>query len=256
MKIYSWNVCYRNADFDAALRYIGQLDFDVLCLQEVPARIYERLKELPYSAAEGVDARWDGRHEHSHVVILTPHKMRASGRFTLPALRRTLRSRMFMHFMRLWGWRYVEGREGVWADISLPKAGTVRIFSLHLGLLYPESRRREFEAALSHADAGIPTVVCGDFNIVESWRVTLLNWLQGGRVSDVIMKKRERSAFEARLARLRLRNPFLGKRTQTISRSQLDHILLPSEWTVQKAEVVAERCGSDHHPIFVEASIS
>ncbi|MDZ4227147.1 MAG: hypothetical protein U1D26_01585, partial [Patescibacteria group bacterium] len=197
-----------------------------------------------------------GRDEHSHVVILTPHEVRASSRFTLPGLRRTLRSRLFMRLMHLWGWRYVEGREGVWADIALPEVGEVRFFSLHLGLLYPESRRREFEASLSHADAGIPTVVCGDFNIVESWRVTLLNWLQGGRVSDVIMKKRERRAFEARLALLRLHNPFLGKRTQTISRSQLDHILLPREWLVQKAEVVADRGGSDHHPIFVETSIS
>lgn len=256
MKIYSWNMFVHNADADAAIAYIAQLHFDVLCLQEVPESVCERLKQLPYHTAESTDARFDGRDEHSRIVILTPHEIRASERFALPALRRTVRSRVFIRFMHLWGWRYVEGREGVWADIALPGSDEVRIFNLHLSLSYPESRHREFELALAQADAARPMVICGDFNVVESWRVTLLNWLQGGRLGDIFYKHRERRAFEARIKALGLANPLRGVQTQAIARSQLDHILIPHNWIVEQATVIADRHGSDHNPIRVEANIT
>ena len=38
MKIYSWNMLFRNTDLDRAFSFIKSLDFDVFCLQEVPEK--------------------------------------------------------------------------------------------------------------------------------------------------------------------------------------------------------------------------
>ena len=48
------------------------------------------------------------------------------------------------------------------------------------------------------------------------------------------------------------KNPLRGKITHRISRSQLDHILVSSDFSVQNAEVIPDPHGSDHNPITVE----
>jgi exonuclease III len=55
MKVYSWNVCLFNKRIDEMADYIRALDFDVLCLQEVPLTLLERLQEMPFEMAQVIE---------------------------------------------------------------------------------------------------------------------------------------------------------------------------------------------------------
>ena len=105
---------------------------------------------------------------------------------------------------------------------------------------------------MAERDPGLPTIVCGDFNTIESPLVSLLNWLLGGRISDSFLYKRERTHIEKRFVEHELRNPLRGKITHEFAGSQLDHILVSHAFTVKDAGVLSDRVGSDHHPILAD----
>jgi endonuclease/exonuclease/phosphatase family metal-dependent hydrolase len=136
----------------------------------------------------------------------------------------------------------------------MPKFGRVRVFCLHLTLSHPQRVFTEFELAMNLRHDSAPSIICGDLNIIESARVAIINWLLGGGMRDVFAWKSLRAGIESRFENLKLQNPLRGKRTQDISRSQLDHILVPKDFRVAKAEVLQDRMGSDHYPIFVDCS--
>src|SRR3989344_1419848 len=161
MKVYSWNIFFRNTDFDRAFRFIEQLDFDVLCLQEVPESFLERLSKLNVHVASAPD---------------------------------------------------VDMRE-----------------------IAPSS----------------PTIVCGDFNILDTPLVSPFNWLLGGRVSDALRWRRERREIESRFAATGFVNPLRGRYTHIFG-AQLDHILVSPEFSVISAKVERRWIGSDHYPVSVE----
>jgi len=106
---------------------------------------------------------------------------------------------------------------------------------------------------MAERDPSIPTIVCGDFNILESLHITPLNWVFGGRMRDVL-HRRERTHIEERFVEHELTNALRGSTTHPITQSQLDHILLSHSFTIKNAAVLPDRIGSDHHPIFVEVS--
>lgn len=255
VKIYSWNMLYCNADFGRAYAFIENLDFDVLCLQEVPEHFLERLRALSLQIAHSIDSdRMRRKPLRTYCVILSKHPIERSWVCDFPDLPHPLRTRVFITLMRPAGWHLVKNRHGVYADIHI--AGqSIRVFSLHLSLSHPEKRRLEFDTAMHALGPRLPTIVCGDFNILESPRVTLLNWLLGGSWQDIFAWTRERMHIEERFQELKLRNPLRGKQTQTISHSQLDHILISPQISLLRAGVNGDRCGSDHHPIFIECRV-
>jgi endonuclease/exonuclease/phosphatase family metal-dependent hydrolase len=254
MKIYSWNMLYSNEETDRAFEFIKALDFDVFCLQEVPEGFLTRLKTLPFYLASGAELDWletSGSIGRIYSVILSKHNIRSVHNFAFPELEWPRRTSLFVRVMYRWGWRRFKNRRSVYADIELP-SGLTRVFSLHLTLSYPQRLMLEFETAAALRDPKMPTLMCGDFNIIESLRVTPLNWILGGQMQDIVRPARSRRGAEKRFAELGFKNPLRGKRTQTISFSQLDHILVPQQFKVLKAEVLPDRVGSDHHPILVE----
>lgn len=254
MKIYSWNMLYKNPDLDRAFSFIQGLDFDVLCLQEVPEEFLARLERLPTHLAYALDSERAEANTNISIycVILSPHPVLASGSIEIPVAPQSWQTRLFMWLMHPLGWRRIVKKGNVFADIDMPSLGRVRLFSLHLTLATPAGRLREFGIAMDHRDPATRSIVCGDFNVLEHARVTLLNWLLGGRPRDIFAWYRERAVIEKRFGEFALQNPLRGKPTQTISHSQLDHILVPNTLRVSKAEVLPDRAGSDHHPIFIE----
>ncbi|MBI2612579.1 endonuclease/exonuclease/phosphatase family protein [Candidatus Kaiserbacteria bacterium] len=257
MKIYSWNIFFRNGKLERAFKFIKELDYDVLCLQEVPEEFLDKLRKLPVhiAFAPDVDRIYPERIERNFLVILSRHPIVAHSAFALEVPFQPLRTRLFAKAMRPIYWSRVRNRHGFFADIQIEELPTpVRVFCLHLTLAHPEARRREFEIAMREYDATLPTIVCGDFNILDTPLVAPFNWLLGGRVSDALRYQRERAQFEERIARLGLANPLNGKRTHLIS-GQLDHILISQNLSIESAHVVSERIGSDHYPIHVEIDI-
>ena len=258
MVIYSWNMFFRNQRLDEAFDFIRDSDSDVFCLQEVPEEFLERLRTLPYSiaAAPEADREHAGTRSTQYAVILSRFRIEREGRIALaggaPA---ALRSRLFLSFMaRMRIFAHVRGnRHSLYADVATP-GGTVRIYDLHLPLTHPAQRIEEFERALAERDTAVPAIVCGDFNTIESPKVSALNWLIGGRLSDALRYRRERTRIERRFVEHELQNPLRGTSTHPLSRSQLDHILVSHSLSIKSASVLPGRLGSDHHPIRVETA--
>ena len=259
MKIYSWNMFFRNRERERAFEFIARSDFDIFCLQEVPGDFLARLKTLsfPIVAAPETDRLFKKERATHYGVILSRYPLRASGVIPLPHHESDLplRGRMFRQFMfsaRLWA-KALGNRHALYADVDTP-SGTIRVFNLHLPLLNPALRAEEFDYALSHADLSRPILVCGDFNILEAPHITPLNWLLGGRVGDAVFHRRERAHIEERFASHALQNVLRGTVTHSLARSQLDHILASRTLHVLHASVISDRIGSDHNPVCAEFS--
>lgn len=249
VKIYSWNMYRWNRQRDQVIDFIKNLEFDILCIQEVPQDFLRRLKGLPYSLAYGIEVDFiDGS---TYGAILSRGKILQQAEFILPKYSQPFRTRLLMRCMYPFGWRSHINRRGHFADVEAQDATeVVRVFNLHLTPT-PAQRRREFESAMRFRDGAGSTIVCGDLNVLEHPRVTLLNWLLGGRVRDIFTWRSERREIEELFAAYDLHNPLRGRHTQTISHSQLDHILVPRNAQITKAEVLQPLVGSDHHPIGV-----
>lgn len=259
MIIYSWNMLFRNKELDRAFEFIRTADFDFFCLQEVPDAFLERLQTLPYFSATRTDVErlFPNGSAHNSVVILTRYPIASHGEIPFPDYGPflPLHTRLFVRFMRPFGFSKVRNRGAVFADVFVPgMAKAVRIFNLHLILAHPLWRSEELEAALAKRDPEQPTLICGDFNILEAPHITPLNWLLGGRVSDMVSYRRERTHIEKRFVAHELTNALRGTITHPLSRSQLDHILVSRAFSITNATVLPDRIGSDHHPIRVELS--
>jgi len=255
MKIYSWNMLFRNLRRKSAFDFVRNVDADVFCLQEVPKALLTRLeKTYTYIAyASDVEHLFPRNPIPTYNVILSRYPIRGQGIISFPDYQDILppRTRVARFLLRPFHFSEIRNRNGLYADIEAP-SGTVRIFNLHLILAHPTWRLQEFERAMAERDPSLPTVVCGDFNIIESPKASILNWVLGGRVSDAFRYKRERISIENRFVAHELTNALAGSHTHPFSHSQLDHILVSHALTVRDARVLPDRYGSDHHPIYVE----
>ena len=255
MKIYSWNMLYRNQELDRAFDFISKSDFDIFCLQEVPEEMLARLKALPFHIASRIDTEKlsPAGSTPMYVVILSRYPIEKQGEIAFDDYRSLLplRTRFFIRCMPNKFFTKICNRGCVYADITV-EGILFRIFCLHLVLAQPAWRLAEFERAMTNRDETRQTIVCGDFNILEAPHITPLNWILGGTLSDMFLYKRERTTIEKQFATYGLTNVLRGKVTHSISHSQLDHILVPRASTIQKAAVLSDCVGSDHHPICVE----
>ncbi len=246
---------FQNRELDRAFQFITESDFDIFCLQEVPENFLKRLQTLPYSIAFRTEREIHFKTGvvHNYIVILSKHPIMGHGEIEHPDYWLLLppRTRFFMSLTRLF--TRIENRKNLYADITI-HGTSVRIFNLHLILLHPTWRLKEFEKAMAERDQSRPTIVCGDFNILEAPHITILNWLLGGRIRDVTFYNRERMHIEKRFVEHELTNPLRNAITHKISQSQLDHILVSHSFSIKNASVFPDSIGSDHHPIRVEVA--
>jgi len=256
MKIYSWNMLFRNKELDRAFEFVSKSDFDIFCLQEVPEAFLARLKTLPCNIAYRIDVEriFPDAVIPNYVVILSKHPITNHGEIPFPNYWHLLpwRTRFVVRMLKSLGFTKAQNRGAVFADVDIAGA-SVRVFNLHLILAHPEWRLKEFELAMAERDPSRPTIVCGDFNVLESLHITPLNWMFGGRMRDVL-HRRERTHIEKRFVEHELTNVLRGMSTHPITQSQLDHILLSHSFTVKNATVLPDSIGSDHHPILVETA--
>lgn len=258
---------FRNKRLGEALAFVRESGADIFCLQEVPEHFLSQLTALYPHHAEAVEMErlLPERPLATYGVVLSRYPIKQSGVIPLDDHQSELpwRTHLLIWLLRPVGWSRIRDRNAVYADIDLPPArtggaqagtphGVTRVINIHLTLSNPGWRLQEFEAAMLQRDPSLPTIVCGDFNILERPHIIPLNWLAGGRISDALYPVRERTLIEERFVSHELTNPLRGSRTQTLARSQLDHILLSHHLTASSAHVLPERHGSDHHPICVE----
>lgn len=255
MRVYSWNMLYKNKRLDRAFSFIHGLEFDILCLQEVPERFLPLLSALPYEMVSTTDAVMRSRRRETamYIVILSRFPIRASGAVPFPELRLPARTRWLLKAKE--GRLEMGARNALYADIDAG-SGPVRIFSIHFTLSSPSARERELAVVERFLPKRFPAVLAGDLNIIEHPAVKPLNWIVGSRLSESLPWHRERSHVEKRFLVLGLKNPLRGRKTHGFSRSQLDHILVPKGSSVSEAKVVRRTYGSDHHPVVVACDLS
>lgn len=253
MTVYSWNILCYNRKIPEVIAYIEQLEFDVLCLQEVTPELLAHLKTLPYHLAYHVDVirlYKEAREEPLYAAIVSKRPFIRTGTLQFFDFPYPLHTRLFIAFMSLFKWSFVTERGAVYADIESGDR-QLRVFSVHLTLWGPHHRATEFEAVIGHVEPEQPTVICGDFNIIEYAPLKVLNWLLGAPLSHGLPWYPERDLFEERFAKAGFHNPLRGKITHRFSRSQLDHILLSRDLSAAAARVEPDSHGSDHQPVSV-----
>lgn len=247
---------FANKRLDEAFEFINDSDFDFFCLQEVPQHFLKRLQTLPCHLAYAVDVRrFSPREEDVYLVTLSRHQIVNKGEIPFPDYWDALpwRTRLFVWLMYPFNWTRITNRNCFYIEATVDGV-LMHVFNLHLILGNPQWRLEEFETAMLARDQNRPSIVCGDFNVLESPRVSILNWIVAGRISDVIFWNRERAAIEERFSSHNLSNALRGKQTHPFSASQLDHVLVSPHFTVSEVQVIDERYGSDHHPIFIEVA--
>lgn len=257
MIIYSWNMLYRNQELPRAFEFIKHIDFDVFCFQEVPEEFLSQLKTLPYAIAFGLDTEKVAGESiiKMYNVILSRHLIIEQGEiaFTDHWLLLPLRTKFFIFIMKFLHFSKTLKRAGLFADVIV-EGQPLRVFSLHLALAHPVQRFEEFKHAMTRRDSTRQQIICGDFNILESPHITILNWLLGGRMTDALLYTRERHYLERHFVEQQLLNPLRSFVTHPFSNSQLDHILVSNSFLVTHASVLRDRLGSDHSVVRVDVS--
>ncbi len=255
MKIYSWNVLCYNKKFEEMCDFIEHLDFDVLCLQEVPSELLARLQGMPFTVVSHVDVIRlvsNTNHEKNYVAILSKRPIQNRGTLQFFDFPFPFHTRIFIALMRPFNFSFVTERGAVYADIDIGGGMLVRVFSIHLTLWGPHNRAKEFEVVTEHLQPSAPAIICGDLNVIEYGPMKILNWLLGAPLRQATPWYPERDLFEERFAAANLHNPLKGTITHEFSRSQLDHILLTKDLRAARAWVHPEAHGSDHRPVAVE----
>lgn len=254
MNILSWNMLYRNEEVERAYTFISESGADIVCLQEVPEAFLHRLTSLPYTTLSATDREMavEGHPATHYLVILSRYPVREEHSIPLPDYWATfpLRTRLYITIMPPTFAARMKGRTSLIATVDTPH-GPLQVMNLHLFLASPAIRKAELEATLKERDPSLPLIVCGDFNIIESGTMAILNWILGGTLQDAYAYPRERREIEHFIATYDLRNPLRGNVTHDLARSQLDHILVSHHFRVENAAVVGDCYGSDHHPITV-----
>lgn len=255
----SWNMLFNNAELERAFAFLQASEADIICLQEVPKGFLDRLRTLPYElvSAQEVERAHKSGTSTQYLAILSRNPVREYKAVRLPNRNKhdPLRTKLLVAFMKALGWwAQAQGeRHSLIADLGTPE-GPIRVFNLHLPLHRFAWRTEEFELAMAERDSMLPTIVCGDFNTLESRRIAILSWLLGGPLHESIFWRRERAYMQNRFAAHELQNPLRGQVTHPLSQSQLDHILVSRHFTVSQATTSQDSVGSDHRPVFARIS--
>jgi len=255
MKIYSWNVLCYNKKVAEVASYIKDLDFDVICLQEVTPQLLQELKTLPYHLTYHVHALQlykANNTERNYVAIVSKHQFVGHHTFEFADFPFPKYTRALIKMFAKFDWEFVSERGGIYADVRID-GKVVRVFSVHLTLWGPKNRANEFALVAQYVDPAMPTVIAGDFNVIESPPLKILNALLGASFKESLPTYPERRKFEELFEKYDFDNPLRGHVTHDFSKSQLDHILVSKDIDVKTTIIQAELHGSDHHPVGIEA---
>jgi endonuclease/exonuclease/phosphatase family metal-dependent hydrolase len=273
LKILSWNVNYENTRIEEVCVFVRKMlieeSYDLLCMQEVSEQLFKRLSNnTDFFIEKGLDAALqfpDGAHPIYHVII---SKIKASSSkelaaILIPNIHTGNPFSPFLRFKNIWINPALK-RGFLSADFSFntnSTAHSLRIFSIHPPLSSPQDRIDDLALVFKELSKDSPNIVCGDFNILETYPVKLLNWMLRGHFKQALPSFPERSQMELLFKIVGLKNPHAGMhlKTQREARSQLDHILVPITATViDQTALTGTRAGfigSDHYPVVATVTL-
>jgi endonuclease/exonuclease/phosphatase family metal-dependent hydrolase len=220
MRVASYNLKDLTLDRHAAARVVRALDPDVLCLQEVPRRLFASWRVSQFAAECGM--YWSGRHRGSGgTTILTSLRVQVAEsrhhRLRVAALQRT--------------------RGYAVARVAPAGSAPLVVASVHLSL-DAEERLRHTDQVLRAVSGGGPVVLAGDLNEGSSGRAWQLLAGQLRLVSPAT------PTYPARAPRRLLDVVFASPEVD---------VLPPAEPALDEADLVA---ASDHRPVWVDLALA
>lgn len=251
MRIITWNIRKDNKKAQDAILFALSQNPDILCLQEVPQNILEYLRETPgYTVHASYDFISKNPEKHGYTVTLT--RLPVSDEREIPYDRNMNQSIMNRYLYEKLI-HQVEQHNAILITIQTDK-GLLHVVNTRLSCaVNTRSRLIEFQNMIERVPSDIPTIFCGDYNVVDSQLVNrVTGWVRGFKRPDY--KLNERKEFEKLFNKHNLINIFRGRSTSLVNRPllQFDHILIPKTVVVTHKELFKRRYGSDHKMLLVD----
>lgn len=254
MKIITWNVRSKNARLPRLLAAALTEKPDILCLQEVPRKKLPLVEAIAgYRVVSTVDIKGKTRDKDIMTCIVSAIPIAKTETVTFtPPVKPSLWEKLVYRAVNAFSETY----SALVVDLSVDTQ-PIRIISTRLSMAI-RTTDRLFHASrlLSLATSRTPTVICGDFNIVDSRLVNLLSgWARGFRLPDYLVSERKR--FETMVKRYHMVNIFRGSPTWATRYPalQFDHIIVPNTMTVKTHFVAKKRYGSDHRMLCADIAL-
>lgn len=146
-----------------------------------------------------------------------------------------------------------EGRNFQYADFEID-GEKMRAFNLHLASTSgPFHRFKQLDEVQQHFIKN-GTVLCGDFNTFGTpFLNAFVGLVYGYSWKEYLIEEYDLLANFAKEHRLQFS---CGRQiTHPLSRTQLDHILVPEHWRVKSSALYKNRCGSDHRLMAAEVAV-
>jgi endonuclease/exonuclease/phosphatase family metal-dependent hydrolase len=256
MRIITWNLRYDNKRTVEAVQNALQYNPDVLCLQEVPQETLAWLQKL-----EGyyVNSSYDFTHlkdarKNGYICTLTRLE-------PIDILEITYDDDTYTSLLnKIYYLKLAHNQERHTALVVCinTKQGQLQIVNTRLscaiGTLDRLLEFKTMEEKIHYQQ--IPTIFCGDFNVVDSkWFNWVTGWIRGFARYDYQIN--ERQSFESLFNEANLVNIFHGYSTIFLNKPllQLDHILIPKDMTVTYKEISQKCFGSDHRMLLADISL-
>lgn len=254
MRIVSWNVNSRNRKVKKGIRFILSLDPDVICLQEIHQRMMPYLQTLSgYTLSSCFDSKHRRKStKHIYVCTLTKTKpTRVSQHIYDNGFSNSLLTKIYTSLL------HVEEQHNVLLITLSLREKKIQIANTRLSCaIGTHDRLQELKTLITITKhVTIPTIYCGDFNVVDNKLVNrLTGWMRGFTPLDYLLD--ERSSFEKLYQKEELINIFRGKSTSLVNHPllQLDHILVPYSFTVTGHTLTRKRYGSDHRMLITDVT--
>jgi len=250
MRIITWNVRFKNPRARFLIDHALSHTPDIMCFQEFPESMIPYLKQRGFTVTEAHDfvSRVGGL--NSCIVIASKKK---------PISTHTINYSHIKNASLLSRWVYTrmaKMTEQHLAPVSVIShgGGTVQITNARLSCAVgTRERLKEFETILAQLKPTIPTILAGDFNIVDNPFFNLITgWVRGFHVPEYFIN--ERKAFERMVAHHGYTNIFRKRSTSITNHPllQFDHILIPKDAHVTYHIIEKKRFGSDHRMLLAD----
>jgi endonuclease/exonuclease/phosphatase family metal-dependent hydrolase len=245
MKIATWNLWPKNRQQKEGVDFLLSLNADIICLQELREETVKYLHTIKgYFCVPEIDLHIGN--EVFWKAILS--KQKSSAVQTVPFIIKTKPCLALTQLPKIK--ICTEGRNFQYADFEL-EGKKIRVFNVHLSSTTGSLHRFKQLNEIQQYFIKNGTIICGDFN---SFATPILNALVGlvyrYSFKEYFIREYDLLTHFAREHHLQV--GYDKQVTHPLSRTHLDHILVPEMWSVKDAAIYKNRYGSDHRLMTVE----
>lgn len=251
MKLLNWNVYYRNKEPRRVVQFIDSINADIICLQEVPAKLKDELvRGRNYIVKECVDYYRSGA--DTFLLILTKKQPLQAGVYTYFHKPTKSLLHSYWHFL----FELEQNHQSLYVDIEINQK-VLRFHNVHLTWdTTPSVRIEQLQSFFSFRNQFPQSVIMGDLNTFSNKFIGVLAAIPlSYKFEDISID--ERKVVDQMVSTAKLQNPYKGVTSWPLIKTgfQMDHILIPEGIEISNVQFLKETYGSDHLPQIVEVNV-